>query len=379
MFCKPCAVPGFLLVFGLACAAQASPALVASLPSVAAVLPDAAPAAEPPALDEVAREVEVLRLREAFAAEVPHAVLRTPARDAEWVALAQAEAAANGFAPDRPQLLVVVDRSPRVQGLAVLMAMPGGDWKVIGTTRVSTGSMGRYDHYVTPRGVFHVTGAILGYRAEGTLNGFGIRGLGGKGMRVWDFGWQRARKGWAEEVGKPDSTLIRLEMHATDPDKLEQRIGHAASQGCIRIPTVMNRFLDLHGVLDAEYERAAATDIKFRALLLPNRIPSPLAGNTLVVIDSSEPAGTEPLLGGVVLVAKPGIEKARAEKAAAEKLAAKAAKPAVVRPVVAQAAAVKPAVEKPGVEKPGVATTVLAKAAGNRPVTTVSVASHTGG
>ena len=50
----------------------------------------------------------------------------------------------------------------------------------------------------------------------------------------------------------------------------------------------MNRFLDRHGVLDADYERAAAADIKFRALLLPDRVPSPLAGDTLVVVDSSE-------------------------------------------------------------------------------------------
>ncbi len=126
MMFKPFAVPGLLLALGLACPAQASPALVASLPSMLAVVPDAAPA-EPPALDEVAREVEMLRLREAFAAEVPHAVSRTPARDADWVALARAEAAADGFAPDRPQLVVVVDRSPRTQGLAVLMATPVGE------------------------------------------------------------------------------------------------------------------------------------------------------------------------------------------------------------------------------------------------------------
>lgn len=374
MMSKLFAVPGLLLAFGLACAAQASPALV---PSVAAAAPDAAPA-ELPALDEVAREVEVLRLREAFATEVPHAAPRTPARDADWVALARAEAAAYGFQPDRPQLVVVVDRSPRVQGVAVLMAMPDGEWKMIGGAHVSTGSTGRYDHYVTPRGVFHITGAILGYRAEGTLNGYGIRGLGGKGMRVWDFGWQRARKGWAEEVGKPDSTLIRLEMHATDPDKLEQRIGHPASQGCIRIPTVMNRFLDLHGVLDAEYESAAVTDIKFRSLLLANRTPSPLAGNTLIVTDSSAPGGDAPL-GGVVLVEKPGIEKARAEKAAAEKAASKAAaaKPVVLKAATALAATAKPTVMQVAAVRPATGA-VLAKAVGDKPAATVAASNRSG-
>ena len=120
-------------------------------------------------------------------------------------------------------------------------------------------------------------------------------------MRVWDFGWQRARKGWQEAVGKPDSTPIRLMMHATDPDKLEQRIGQPASQGCIRIPTTLNRFLDLHGVMDAEYERVAAADIRFRALLLRARTPSPLAGNTLVVVDSAAQPGSVDSLGNVIL------------------------------------------------------------------------------
>jgi hypothetical protein len=148
--------------------------------------------------------------------------------------------------------------------------------------------MGRFDHYITPRGVFHVTTAILGYRAEGTLNENGIRGLGAKGMRVWDFGWQMAAKGWDAGPGKPDRIPIRLMMHATDPDRLEQRIGHPASEGCVRIPAAMNRFLDNHGVLDAEYERAAATEIRFRALLPKDRHPTTLAGNTMVVVDSAE-------------------------------------------------------------------------------------------
>lgn len=295
-----------LLLLGLAGPALAAPAPVAARAPTTPAVP--APA---PALDEVSREVEVLRLREALQREVPHLVPRTPARDARWIELARAEAATAGWAPDRPQLIVVVDRNPRVQGLAIVMAQPSGDWKVVGATRVSTGSTGRFDHYVTPRGVFHVTDAILGYRAEGTLNENGIRGLGAKGMRVWDFGWQRARKGWQEAVGKPDSTPIRLMMHATDPDKLEQRIGQPASQGCIRIPTAMNRFLDLHGVLDAEYERLAATELRFRALLPPGRTPTPLAGNTLVVVDSAARPGSIDRLGDVVVASTGKPEPAR--------------------------------------------------------------------
>lgn len=252
------------------------------MPVHAAVLDGLVPL---PALDA---DIEVLRLRDAIKREVPNLVLRTPASDGAWIALARDAVTAAMMVVDRPQLIVVVDRNPKVQQLTVMMAAPETEWKVIGGTKVSTGSMGRFDHYVTPRGVFRLTDAILGYRAEGTLNENGIRGLGAKGMRVWDFGWQVAMKGWKADVGKPDRTPIRLMMHATDPDKLEQRIGRPASQGCIRIPSAMNRFLDRRGVIDAEYERAAVTDIRFRALLPAGRDPSSLAGNTLVVVDSGE-------------------------------------------------------------------------------------------
>ncbi len=217
------------------------------------------------------QQVEVLRLREALEHEVRQAVPHDPARDQRWIDLARAEFAAANQTIDHPQLIVVVDRSEHVQLLMIVLATPGADWQVIGGSRVSTGQKGRADHYVTPRGVFHNTDAILGFRAEGTLNENGIRGLGAKGMRVWDFGWHVAMKGWTEVAGKPDRIPIRLMLHATDPDKLEQRLGRPASQGCVRVPTTMNRFLDRHGVLDADYERAAATDVRFRALLLPDR------------------------------------------------------------------------------------------------------------
>ena len=240
-------------------------------------------------LEEPAVTVEVLRLREAFQHEVHNAIRPDPMRDKTWIALARAALADSNTPLDRPQLMVVVDRNPRVQQLMVVAASPSDEWRVIGGGAISTGQTGRFDHYVTPTGVFHVTDAILGYRAEGTLNENGIRGLGAKGMRVWDFGWQVAKKGWPEVAGKPESTPIRFMLHATDPDKLEQRLGRPASQGCIRMPATLNRFIDRHGVIDADYERVAVTDIRFRALLLPDREPSPLAGDTLIVVDSARP------------------------------------------------------------------------------------------
>jgi len=102
-------------------------------------------------------------------------------------------------------------------------------------------------------------------------------------MRVWDFGWQRAAKGW----GTGEAGDIRLLLHATDPDYLTRRLGHAASKGCVRIPGAMNRFLDRHGILDVDYERVAKNDPGFAALLLPDRVPTPLAGDALVILDSS--------------------------------------------------------------------------------------------
>ena len=77
-------------------------------------------------------------------------------------------------------------------------------------------------------------------------------------------------------------------LHATDPAALERRLGRPASKGCVRIPAAMNRFLDRHGILDADYERAAKDDPRFEALLLADRTPTPLAGNALVIVDSAE-------------------------------------------------------------------------------------------
>lgn len=285
------------VIVGLVGLCGHAPLAWAAEPTASATTPAAVVAApmlpSPPALSVTEATIEALRVQAALVHEVPHLVARTEAVDAQWIDLVRAELATAGMVIDRPQLLVAVDRNARVQQLALVLAMPKegateGEWKVLGGTHVSTGSMGRFDHYITPRGVFHVTTAILGYRAEGTLNENGIRGLGAKGMRVWDFGWQVAAKGWDAGPGKPDRIPIRLMMHATDPDRLEQRIGHPASEGCVRIPSAMNRFLDNHGVLDAEYERAAATEIRFRALLPKYRHPTTLAGNTMVVVDSAE-------------------------------------------------------------------------------------------
>ena len=194
---------------------------------------------------------------------------------------------------DAPQLVVVVDRNPAVQRLMLMLARPGGPagWRLVGAAHVSTGQARRKDYYLTPVGVFAHTDAILDFRAAGTRNEHHVRGLGLAGMRVWDFGWQWALKGWHTDGAGGD---IRLQMHATDPDLLERRLGRPASEGCVRLSSSMNRFLDHHGVLDADYERVAATDIRYGTLLSPQRTPTPLAGRLLIVIDTSQPASDPP-------------------------------------------------------------------------------------
>lgn len=233
---------------------------------------------------QVRLEAELVRLRAALAREVPNHAPCAGAHEPDRIKLVRAALATADVAIDRPQLIVVVDRNPRAQKMCMVLARADGPWQPIGGSKVSTGQAGRRGYFLTPTGVFRHSPAIVDYRAEGTFNENHIRGLGVKGMRVWDFGWQQAQKGWAAHGEEGE---IRLLMHATDPDYLDQRLGRPASKGCVRIPAAMNRFLDRHGVLDASYELAAQDDGRLRAVLLPDREPTPLAGDTLVVIDTS--------------------------------------------------------------------------------------------
>jgi hypothetical protein len=184
-----------------------------------------------------------------------------------------------GIGEPPPQLVLLVDRSPAVQA-AFLYWMSADDWRFIGASPVSTGLPGEYEHFPTPLGVFEHSVANMDFRAEGTFNAFGIRGYGLKGMRVFDFGWVMGERGWGSGGASP----MRLQMHATDP-VLERFLGQAHSKGCIRIPATLDRFLDHHGILDANYERAASLGVHL-SVLQPGREPTQDAGRYLVVIDS---------------------------------------------------------------------------------------------
>lgn len=181
------------------------------------------------------------------------------------------------------QYLLLVDRSPQVQAVFLYWKAADALPLLIGASPASTGRPGRFDYFETPTGVFDHTTAHLDFRAEGTKNKQGIRGYGLKGMRVFDLGWQPAAKGW----GDHRVISMRLQMHATDPDVLEPRLGSAQSKGCIRIPASLNRLLDYYGLLDADYERALQAGEQRRLwMLLPERQPTPWSGRYLVVVDS---------------------------------------------------------------------------------------------
>jgi hypothetical protein len=181
----------------------------------------------------------------------------------------------------RAQYVLVVDRSPKVQALLVFWADGEGRLPFIGASPVSTGRPGAYEHFLTPLGVFAHSIEHLDFRVEGTRNEFGIRGYGVKGMRVFDFGWVVGERTW----GRGGLSPMRLQMHATDPDLLEPRLGTAASSGCIRISASLNQFIDKYGLLDADYEAAMDRGVQFW-VLRKDRTPTRWSGRYLVVVES---------------------------------------------------------------------------------------------
>jgi hypothetical protein len=180
-----------------------------------------------------------------------------------------------------PQYVVLVDRNVFVQAAMIFWKSGKGELSFIGASPASTGNPGQFEHFETPIGVFDHTLDNLDFRAEGTRNEFGILGYGTKGMRIYDFGWLKAPKGWGDGI----ESIMRLQLHATDPDSLEPRLGSAQSKGCIRIPATLNTFIDHYGILDADYDRAVAEG-RTLWVLNPSREPTPWSGRYMVVVDT---------------------------------------------------------------------------------------------
>lgn len=202
--------------------------------------------------------------------------------------LAYGELLAEKLAAERSadaQYVVLVDRNKFVQAAMIYWLSSDQTFHFIGASPVSTGKPGKFDHFVTPTGVFEHTLANPDFLAEGTRNEFGIRGYGRKGMRVYDFGWQTAQRGW----GRGGEGELRLQMHATDPDLLERKLGTPQSKGCIRIPATLNAFINHYGILDGDYEREMALGTAFW-VLSKARTPTPWSGRLLVVVDTGRTA-----------------------------------------------------------------------------------------
>ena len=185
------------------------------------------------------------------------------------------------------QYFVYADRNPSTQLLILAFYdAPGQHVILLGTDFISSGKLRpREDSFITPVGVFEHLPDNWGYRAEGTKNSKGWRGLGAHGSRVWDFGYQQAPRQFRQ--GVYDSQM-RLLMHATDPDQGEPRLGGPDSKGCVRVSAAANAFLDQHSILDRHYEYIAATEKDHDMWLLrPDRRPVSQPGSYLVVGDSS--------------------------------------------------------------------------------------------
>jgi hypothetical protein len=222
-----------------------------------------------------------LRLATVFRQQVDHRI-NVPVVEQHRYATLLEQALTEAQLGDLPaQYVVLVDRNAFVQAAMIYWKSESGEFHFIGASQASTGQPGRFEHFETPLGVFPHTLENPDFRAEGTLNEFGILGYGTKGLRIYDFGWVKAPKGW----GDGRQSVMRLQLHSTDPELLEPRLGSIQSKGCIRIPASLNRLIDHYGILDARYEHAMAAGQSFW-VLPPDREATRWSGELLVVIDT---------------------------------------------------------------------------------------------
>jgi len=178
------------------------------------------------------------------------------------------------------QYLLMIDRSPQVQAAFLFWLENDGHAELIGASPASTGRENGFEFFETPLGIFEHKIKNLDFRSEGTTNRLGLMGYGNKGMRIYDFGWVTARKTWNAEMGE-----MRLQLHSTDLQKLEPKLGSVQSKGCIRIPATLNSLIDHYGLLDADYERAITKKYVVR-ILDPLRESTPWPGRYMMVVDT---------------------------------------------------------------------------------------------
>jgi hypothetical protein len=195
------------------------------------------------------------------------------------------EMAKAGLRFDASQYFLYADRNPQAQLVVVgFYNAPADAIEFLGADLISSGNLEKGgDYFLTPVGVFENVLDNFSYRALGTPNQEGWRGLGAKDSRVWDFGFQKSLKKYKD--GQTMSEM-RLLMHSTDPDKGEPRLGRTDSKGCIRISKGLNLFLDTYAILDQHYEQWAKVKPD-SWLLKKDRQPVAYPGKYLIVGDSS--------------------------------------------------------------------------------------------
>ncbi len=188
-------------------------------------------------------------LARAYGAQVDRTLPAPPDEARRYARLAQDALAQAGVTLARPQYLAVVDRDPYVQALLLFFRNADSTLELVGASPVSTGRTGGLDSFETPAGVFEHSRAAADFRSDGVPDADGLLRYGAKGLRVYDFGPQKVPQGWGD--GK--AAEMRLLMHATDPELLEQRLGSAQSDGGIRIPASLDGFIDQYGLLDGAW------------------------------------------------------------------------------------------------------------------------------
>ncbi len=179
---------------------------------------------------------------------------------------------------DKSQYILIVDRNNKRQVASLgFFNFEKKTLDVSSFTLVATGAV-KKGKFITPLGWFDHVVSNGSYRAEGSKNENGIRGYGRKGMRVWDLGWQDAQASWVKDTR---IMPIRFQLHATDPDFLEPKLGTPGSQGCVRMSATLNQFLDKYGILDSNFEA-----VNYWALR-KDRTPAQMAGSLTLVIETS--------------------------------------------------------------------------------------------
>ena len=169
-----------------------------------------------------AADAAVQELDVQFARQVDRRLELPLSDQGRYIGLVQQALAQAGLHMLQAQTVLVADRNPFIQAAFLLLLTGSGDWHWVGATAVSTGKPGSFDHFITPRGVFLHSPDNPDYRAAGTYNENHIRGYGVRNMRVFDFGWQIAERGWGDGGSSP----MRLAAHATDPERLGAPAGH---------------------------------------------------------------------------------------------------------------------------------------------------------